>query len=437
MHMSQENRVSRRAFLGGAAAAVAAPYIVPASVLGREGWKPPSERITMGFIGIGNMGGGHFGEVLGSWRKQLQIVAVCDVDGVKRENARKQAEKAYGDDKRSGTFKGCEEYHEFEKLLERKDIDACLCAVPDHWHAMLAIAVMKAGKDIYSEKPLSLTIREAQAMVAAARRYNRVFQTGSQQRSEFNFRFACELVQNGRIGKLQTVYVNIGEPSAERYLPEQPVREKFDWDRWQGPAAWHPYNAERCSGDYSGGWRKIRDYSGGMTTDWGAHHFDIGQWGMGMDENGPVEILPLTDKSDMTFIYANGVRMIRKANVEGHGGVNGVLFVGSEGKVEVNRGYIKTWPETLMNERFGADEIHLYDSPGHKQDWVNCIRNRKRPICDVAIGASTVTVCHLGNIAHWLGRPIKWDPAKQEIIGDTEASRWLDRPKRAPWRLYL
>ncbi|HOB76469.1 MAG TPA: Gfo/Idh/MocA family oxidoreductase [Phycisphaerae bacterium] len=439
--MSQRNHVTRRAFLHGAAATLAAPYIVPASALGRNGWKPPSERITLGFIGIGNMGGGHLHDVLRneSMRRQLQVVAVCDVDGVKRENARKAVEDAYAKERNSGVYKGCEEYHEFEKLLERKDIDAVLCAVPDHWHAIVAIAACRAGKDIYSEKPLTLTIREAQELTAAVRRYNRVFQTGSQQRSEWNFRFACELVRNGRIGKLQTVYVNIGEPSEERYFPEEPVRDRFDWDRWLGPAPWQPYNSERCSGSYSGGWRRVRDYSGGMTTDWGAHHFDIGQWGMGMDENGPVEILPLNREKNepMTFIYANGVRMIRCQQAEGHGSVNGVLFVGTEGRVEVNRGYLKTWPESLVNERIGPGEIHLYESPGHKQDWINCIRNRKRPICDVAIGASSVIVCHLGNIAYWLQRPIKWDPARGEIVGDTEASRWLDRPRRAPWRLYL
>ncbi len=439
--MSRQKKVTRRTLLRTAAGTLAAPYFVPASALGRGGWKPPSERITMAMIGIGNMGGGHLGDILNSndMRAQLQIVAVCDVDAVKRRNARKQVEDKYAADRQAGSFKGCDEYNEFEKLLERKDIDAVLCAVPDHWHAIVAIHAARMGKDIYSEKPLTLTIREAQEMVAAMRRYNRVFQTGSQQRSEHNFRFACELVQNGRIGKLQTVHVSIGMPSEEKYLPEEPVREGLDWDRWLGPAPWQPYNAERCSGDYGGGWRRIRDYSGGMTTDWGAHHFDIGQWGMGMDGHGPVEIHPPDDakKTPLTFVYENGVRMFRAGEAEGHGGVNGVLFTGTEGRVEVNRGYLKTWPAELMNERIGPDEIHLYESPGHKQDWINCIRNRQRPICDVAIGASTIIVCHLANIASWLNRPIKWDPVKQEIVGDLEASRWLDRPKRGPWRLYL
>ncbi|GMU22941.1 MAG: hypothetical protein AMXMBFR13_30250 [Phycisphaerae bacterium] len=435
--MSERSRVTRRAFLKTAAATAAAPYFVPASALGRDGWKAPSERITLGFIGIGNMGGGHLGDVLGNaqWRRQLQILAVCDVDAKKRANSRKQVEEKYGADRESGTFKGCTEYHEYEKLLERPDIDAVLMAPPDHWHAMIACAAAAAGKDIYCEKPLSLTVREAEQMVATTRRYGRVFQTGSQQRSDWNFRFGCELVRNGRIGKLQTVHVNIGDPSQEAYLPEEPVREGLDWDRWLGPAPLQPYNSVRCSGDYGGGWRRIRDYSGGMTTDWGAHHFDIGQWGMGMDGSGPEQILPPEGDNQMTFVYANGVRMFRSNKAEGHGGVNGVLFTGTDGKVEVNRGSIKTWPEKLMQERIGPDEIHLYESSNHKQDWIDCIRSRQRPICDVEIGASTVTVCHLGNIAYWLKRPIRWDPAKHEIIGDPEAARWLDRPKRAPYRL--
>jgi len=437
--------VSRRAFLKGAAAAVAAPYFVPASALGRAGWKPPSERITVGFIGIGNMGGSHLPGFLGD--KEVQVVAVCDVDAVKRANARKQVEEKYAADRQAGTFKGCAEYHKFEELLARPDIDAILSAVPDHWHAIVAIATCRAGKDIYSEKPLSLTIREADAMVAAVRRYGRVFQTGSQQRSEHNFRLACELVRSGRIGKLQAVYVNVGGPSQERYLPEEPVREGLDWDRWLGPAPWQPYNSERCSGNYGGGWRDIRDYSGGMMTDWGAHHFDIAQWGMGMDGSGPVEIIPPkkapetrqapdgTKGEGVVYKYANGVVMYHSCKAPGDHNVNGVLFVGTDGKVEVNRGYFKTWPDEIGTTPIGPNDVHLYQSPGHRQDWLNCIRNRQRPICDVAIGASSVTVCHLGNIAYWLGRPLKWDPVKHEIIGDEEASRWLDRPKRAPWRL--
>ena len=426
--MTQRNKVSRRTILKGAAGALAVPYFVPASALGRGGWLPPSERITVGFIGIGNMGGGHFDGFLDD--KQLQVVAACDVRRDVRERRKKQAEDKYAADRQAGTYKGCEAYNNFEDLLARDDIDAVLIAVPDHWHATVACAAARAGKDIYCEKPLTLTIKEAWDLVATVRRYGRVFQTGSQQRSESNFRLACELVQSGRIGKLQTVTVSIGKPSEEAYLPEQPVPEGFDWNRWLGPAPWQPYNAERCSGSYSGGWRLIRDYSGGMTTDWGAHHYDIAQWGMGMDGSAPVEIIPPNGKDveHMTFKYANGVVMHRAQ-------ANGILFSGTDGDIEVNRGYFKADPQSIAEEPLGPKDVHLYNSPGHRQDWINCMRSRKRPICDVAIGASTITVCHLSNIAHWLGRPIKWDPAKREIIGDPEATRWVDRPKRAPWHL--
>lgn len=435
--MAVQTSISRRGLLRGAAAAVAAPYIVSASALGKNGWKPASERIVIGNIGLGNMGSSHFPGCLDD--KELQVVAVCDVDAVKRRQKKAQAEEKYAADRQAGSYKGCEEYHEYEKLLERKDIDAVLIAVPDHWHAMVAIAACRAGKDVYCEKPLSLTIREAWAMRDAARRYGRVFQTGSQQRSESNFRLACELVQSGRIGKLVKVNVNVGGPSREKYLPEQPVRADFDWERWLGPAPWQPYNEERCSGSYGGGWRHIRDYSGGMMTDWGAHHLDIAQWGLGMDGNGPVEVVPLIpmpeiggprDKEGLVYKYANGIPLYH-----GGGGGAGVVFTGTDGKIMVDRGFLRSEPDHIINEPLGANDVHLYESPGHRQDWINCIRTRQRPICDVEVGASSVTVCHLGNIAYWLGRPLQWDPDKKEIIGDAEASRWLDRPKRGPWRL--
>ncbi len=428
--------ISRRSFLGRAAAVAATPYIITSTALGRSARAVASERITLGFIGVGNMGGGHLSGFLGN--REVQIVAICDVDTDKRERARKQVEEHYAAAAASGTFNGCETFNEFELLLERPDIDAVLIAVPDHWHATIAIAACRAGKDVYCEKPLALTIREADAMLAAARRHSTVFQVGSQQRSDANFRYACELVRNGRIGQLQKVNVGIAGPSREKYLPEEPIPDGLDWDRWLGPAPYQPYNSERCSGDYGGGWRHIRDYSGGMTTDWGAHHYDIAQWGMGMDGSGPVEITPPPEPPDvrttpdpekgptLTFRYANDVMMY-------HGGANGILFTGTEGKVEVNRGYFRTWPESIGQAPIGPNDLHLYESPGHQQDWIHCIRARKRPIADVAVGHSTITVCHLANIAYWLRRPIRWDPEKRMIVGDAEATRWLDRPKRAPW----
>jgi len=417
---------------------VAAPYFVPAAALGHATRLAPSERITLGFIGVGNMGSAHLPNFLGN--REVQVVAICDVDRLKRDKAREQVEQHYAAERESGRFRGCETYNEFEDLLARDDIDAVLIAVPDHWHALIAIAACKAGKDVYCEKPLALTIREAREMVRAARRYNTVFQTGSQQRSDAKFRYACELVRNGRIGKLLTVHVDVGGPSSEKYLPEEPLREGLDWERWLGPAPWQPYNAERCSGNYGGGWRHIRDYSGGMMTDWGAHHFDIAQWGIGADESGPVEISAPPAPPDIRTVpqpgqgvvykYANGVVMY-------HGGANGVLFTGTDGKVEVNRDYFRSWPEEIGREPIGPNDQRLYESDDHAQNWVECIRTRRRPIADVEIGCRSVTVCHLGNIAYWLGRAIRWDPVKEEIIDDAEASRWLDRPKRAPWRTHL
>jgi predicted dehydrogenase len=426
---------SRRQFLKAAGALFAAPYFVPATALGHGGRPAPSERLTMGFIGVGNMGGGHLPNFLAN--KGVQVVAICDIYRAKRDAAQKKTEEHYAAERASGTFKGCETYNEFENLLARPDIDIVLIAVPDHWHALIATAACQAGKDVYCEKPLTLTIREAEALVKTVRRTGRVFQTGSQQRSDYYFRYACELVRNKRNGDLKTVAVNIGLPSNERYLPEQPIPDGLDWERWLGPAPWQPYNETRYSGDYGGGWRFIRDYSGGMTTDWGAHHFDIGTWGMGEDGRGPIQILPprLSDFKTMEFRYATGVRMLRTDKWEGQK-VNGVRFVGTKGIIEVNRGYFKTWPESIGKEPIGPNDIHLYESNNHQQNWLDCVRSRRLPICDVAIGASSITTCHLGNIATWTGRKIKWDPQKREIVGDEVAARWLDRPKRAPWRLF-
>jgi predicted dehydrogenase len=423
------------------------PTIVKPSALGGGNGNapPPSERVTVGFIGIGNMGSGHLGNFLSN--REVQLLAMCDVREEVRNKTKKQVEDRYADVFDSSSYSGCGTYLDFQEMLGREDMDAVLIATPEHWHAIMSIEAAKAGKDIYCEKPLSHTIKEARAMVEAVRRYSRVFQTGSQQRSDSNFRLGCEIVRNGRIGKLQSVHVNVGGTSNWAFLPEQPVPPGLDWDRWLGPAPFAPYNAERASGSYSGGWRLIRDYSGGMMTDWGAHHFDIAQWGLGMDESGPVEIHPPNGKEHkvLTYVYGNGVPVyhmfgpneaqVRLPFSDSKRKVNGVLFVGDKGWVETNRGYLKTSPESLAREPMGPNEIHLYKSSNHVGDWINCIKSRRRPICDVEVGARSITVCHLGNIAYWLNRSIKWDPQKEQIIGDEEANRMLQMPMRGPWRL--
>lgn len=267
-------------------------------------------------------------------------------------------------------------------------------------------------------------------MVEAVRRYGRVFQTGSQQRSSGEFLRACEIVRSGRIGRVHNVNVNVGGPSWPVAFPEQPIPDGFDWDMWLGPAPWAPFNEERSSGNYGGGWRQVRDYSGGMMTDWGAHHFDIAQWGLGMDDSGPVEITPpnVSDNGKLMYRYANGTTLTHQ------GGGNGVLFEGEDGWVEVNRGHFAVSRPELA-EPIGPTEVTLYHSPGHHEDFLRCVKERRRPITDVAIGAHSATVCHLGNIAWWTGRTIHWNPDTWQIEGDEAAARWLDRPRRAPWRL--
>ena len=423
--------VTRRAFLKGAAAsAVCGPYVITSSALAAKGHAAASDRIGIGCIGIGGNGVGHLSRYLGA--SDTQVVAVCDVDTDKRVEAEERANKRYADKIKSGAYKGVGAYNDFRDLLARQDVDAVVITTPDHWHAVIAIAAAKAGKDIFCEKPLSLTIGEARAMVNAARRYGRVFQTGSQQRSGHagRFRFACEMVRNGRIGKLLTAHVTVGGPSGDCFLPEEPVPKGLDWDFWIGPAPWRPYNSRI----HPFKWRNYRDYSGGGMTDWGAHHFDIVQWALDMDRSGPVEIYPPDgkDRQRLTYRYANGVELY-------HGGYtgkgSGILFTGTDGKIEVSREELRTYPDSIGKEPTGPNEVHLYESRDHGANWLECIRTRRRPVCDVETGCRSVTVCHLGNLAYWLKRPLKWDPAKERFVGDDEANRWIDRPKRAPWRL--
>jgi predicted dehydrogenase len=429
-------KLSRREFMSAAAAATV-PMILSRPAGADD--KPASERLTLGFIGVGMMNRGHLGHFLG--QNDVQVLAVCDVDTTRREAAKKTVEQRYADKIKSGDYKGCAEYVDFRELLARKDIDAVVIATPDHWHAIPAIEACKAKKDIYCEKPLSLTIHEAKAMIDAARKYERVFQTGSQQRSENSFRQACELVRNGRIGKLKTVYVNVGAPSKPCDLPEEELEKGLDWDRWLGPAPKRGYNSilsPRGIHNHFPNWRNYREYSGGMMTDWGAHHFDIAQWGLGMDESGPVEIIPPTDEKaqkGVRYIYANGVEVIHGDQYEPGKNVNGVAFIGTDGKVFVNRGFIKSEPEDLLKQPLGEKDLHLYKSPGHQRDWLNCVRSRKKPLCDVEIGARSVTVCHLGNLAYWNHKKLRWDAKEWQFVGGDGDNKWLDRERRDPWQL--
>ena len=424
-------KLSRRDFLRESAsvsiAAIGFPYILPSSVIGQAA---PSNRITLGFIGTGKQNQHLIRSFLNS--PGTQTLAVCDVDKLKLKRAQDTVQEHYSKPN-SAPYKGCTTYGDFRELLARDDIDAVVIATPDHWHSITVIQAAQAGKDIYCEKPLAQTIAEARAMVNAVRRYGRIFQTGSMQRSDDKFRFACELVRNGYIGEVKTVTVGIGGPPDDKPLPAEPVPDYLDWDMWVGPAPWRPYNNDlspHISFDGFPNWRYHSDFGGGGMTDWGAHHYDIAQWGLGMDETGPVAIIPPDGKDYkvLTYKYANGVIMTRD-------NANGILFTGTKGRVEVNRGYLKTWPDTLQSQQLKPEEIHLYDSKNHYTDWLDAIRKRTKPICDIETGCRSVTVCHLGNIAYRLGRPLKWDPQREVFISDSKANRLLSRAMRSPWHL--
>jgi predicted dehydrogenase len=429
--MNNTNRFSRRQFLKTTATlAVTTPILLPSATGAAP--KGPNDRITLGFIGMGKQNSGLLNGFIHS--KETQVVAVCDVDTTRREHAKQTVENYYAKQTDKGSFKGCEAYVDFRQLIARKDIDAVVIATPDHWHALNVIAAAKAGKDIYCEKPLSLTIAEARAMVNAVRKNKRICQTGSMQRSSREFLKACSLVRNGRIGKVKTVIVGVGAPSKWCDLPEETMEPGLDWNFWLGPAPARPYNSvlsPRGVHDHFPDWRNYREYSGGMMTDWGAHHFDIAQWGLGMDDSGPVEIIPPEDPKATTgvrFLYANGVEMIHDSSK------GGAKFIGTDGTIFVDRGKFQADPESIGQESLDALPIKLYASDNHLKDWLDCVRSRKLPICDVEIGCRSVSVCHLGNLAYWNHRRLKWDPKKERFIGDKEANTWLDRAKRAPWK---
>ena len=427
--------ISRRGFLGTAAAAVAAPYFVPASARGAEGRPAPSEQITLGMIGLGSMGLRHVKGFLPE--ADCRIIGVCDVDASRRKTAVGEINTHYGN-------RDCAAYNAFEDIIARADLDALCIAIPDHWHAIPAILAARAGKDIYGEKPLALTIADGRRMVRAVNTYGIVWQTGSWQRSTRNFRFACELVRNGRIGALQRVEVGLGSKPPCEPQPTQPVPAGFDYDRWLGPAPWAPYTAKRCHWNF----RWILDYSGGQLTDMGAHEIDIAHWGMGVDGTGPVRVTGtgefpsdgLWDAAvhyDFRAEYANGLTMHVDS---GHKYRGGVRFVGSDGWVFVSRSSLKAPPASLLRETIGPNEIHLArprgdNRQGHRRDFLDCVKSRAETITPIEIGQRSITVAHLANIAIMLGREIRWDPATERIIGDETAARMCSRSRREPWTI--
>ena len=402
---NHHRRASRRRFLKTVGAA-ALPLVLPASVFAQAGRPPASERIVMATIGTGSQGTGDMGGFMGF--PEVQMVAVCDVVPEHRERAQQRVNEKYGN-------KDCKAYSDFREVLARPDIDAVLIGTPDHWHALISIEACRHGKDIYCEKPESLTVREGRAMVEAVRRYGRVFSGGSQ-RVLGDYGDWPRQIWGGALGRVQEVFVECGGPSGECNLPEQPVPAGLDWEMWLGPAPWRPFHESLIRG----GFRPYRDYSGGGMTDWGAHRFGAAMFAVGLHLTGPTEITPPDggEHRYLTYRFANGLRMY-------HGGSSNITYRGTEGSLP---GRHRMPP-------------HRVDMPTYRGrggifgDFLHCVRTRERPFRDVEIAHRACTVCHLGNIAYWLKRPVKWDPVAEQIIGDPEANRWLDRPKREPWAI--
>ena len=451
---------TRRAFLKTSVAlgaTLGVPTFVPARVLGAQSAPPPSEKIVMGCIGVGSMGGGHLRAFLG--RDEVRLVAACDLREAFRQRAKRRIDERYGN-------RDAKTYHDFRALLARPDIDAVCVATPDHWHALIGIEAARNGKDMYLEKPADVHVAAAQALRQAINEYGVVFQFGTQQRSSRDFRRACELVRNQRIGKLQTIVVGSvpGATLPNQATQPEPDPREFDYNMWLGPAPWAPYTYERAASRAEGSpgyWMHIHDYGlGCLSGAWGIHHIDIAQWSNGTDDTGPLEIegtgvipedglcdTPLTWRVE--HLYANGVTMIHmdsrhteqefpqfveaRPALQYHG--CGILFIGTDGWVAVSRGGIATRPTTLLQETFDTNEVQLPVSNDHKRNFLECVRTRGKTICPVETAVRSDTICHLDDIAIRLGRKLRWNPEKERFIDDDQANRLLRRPLRSPWTL--
>jgi predicted dehydrogenase len=465
--MSDKSKTGRRQFLKRAAGvvgvSVAFPYIVPSSALGLDGAVAPSNRVTLGFIGVGNMGQNQLRPFI--YQSDVQVVAVCDPNRWRREQAQHIVNGEY--DKQV-----CAAYVDFRELVARRDIDAVCIASLDSWHVLHALAAVRAGKDVYVQKPLGMSIDEIKMLREDANRYSRVFQFGTQQRSSQEFRFACELVRNGRIGKLRTIEVGVHSGAGSRTGPKairpvdgvarherevtdertglaivepEPVPDWLDYEMWLGPAPRAPYTTARLTYPH---WFHISDYSLGYVSGWGVHHIDIAQWGNGTDSTGPVEVSgtavwphddALCDNPtswDVHYEYANGVSVHYTGSGPGFEGVrHGITFEGPDGRVFVNRGVLETEPKSLMESKIGPNELHLPVSELHEKNFIECVKSRERTICPVDVAVRSDTVCQLAWITFKLqDRKLKWDPEKEIFPNDPDANRLMKRTLRSPWQ---
>ena len=414
--MGKAERVSRREFVAHGARLAAATWAgfhyVAADVLGAEGAAPASDRIGLGHIGYGRRG-----TQLRGMRGGV-TVAIADVN--RKRLARADGQKIKG-------------FQDYRRLLDLDEVDAVVIASPDHWHALNALHAVQAGKDVYCEKPLTLTIREGRELADAVRRYARVLQTGSQWRSMHGSRLGCELVRNGRAGTIHTVHGHNFPSPWMPELPAEPVPPEIDWELWLGQSPFYPYNANIYLPRAKPGWISFRPWSGGELTGNGSHGLDMIQWALGTDRTGPVEVWADSPRinSQVHYRYANGVVL----HLDQGGYVVGGIFQGDKGEIRIDAARVACTPEEI-GQPIRPDEVHLYESNNHFQNWGDCIRSRAQPICDAEIGHRSAALCHLGNIARWLApRRLRWDPDAEQFVGDEEANRLTWRPMREPYRM--
>lgn len=428
------SKISRRTFLKSSGFAGSVMGLTASQYRSAFSAELPSERIRVGMIGVGNQGGPknnlkHFVN---------NTVAVCDLDqNYLGEAATFVKEKTQRSPMMSDDYR---------RLLDSRDIDAVVITVPDHWHALMTIDACKAGKDVYCEKPLTLVISEGKPMIEAARKYQRVVQTGSMQRSGDEFKLAVDLVQSGLLGTVTQVDVNLPGPNwisrAGKPVPDSEPPQGFDFNRWLGPAPLRSYNKNRCHYLFRFFW----DYSGGQQTNFGAHHLDIAQWGLGMDDSGPISVegtavynangwYETPDSTVINYVYSNGVTLRCRQKSETKDTKQGTEFIGDKGRLLVYRGGIEATPKELLKGVDIPDIAKSQMSPKHVQNFMDCVKSRKAPVADVAIGHRSATVCHLGNIAVRTKKKIAWDPKTETVVGDAEAAKWTTKEYRKPWSL--
>ena len=439
------NRTSKRRNFLKSTAVASAPFILPSSIWGAK--VKPNDRVVMGFIGMGKQNNGLLNNFIG---QGIQAVAVCDVDTNRRKNAEKIVNQKHENS-------DCQAFVDYREITEDKNIDAVCIATPDHWHSVITISALKNGKDVYCEKPLTHNIHESVEVIKAVKKYNRILQTGSMQRSSSEFRIACELVRNGVIGKIKNVGIAVGDPGRPCDLPEESPEPGLNWDLWCGPAPLRAYNSvlsPRGIHNHFPAWRNYMEYGGGMVTDWGAHHIDIAQWGLGTDNSGPVEARPPEDwkkwksKRGAKLVYSNGTTITHQSGF-------GVHFQGEDGDVKVNRGRfvfslkgkeiakfekrgdgslgsaLQTAEKTFLNNA----KVKLYKSTHHIRDFLSSVESRKKPITNEVVGGRSAICCHLMNQTYYNGEVIKWDPKTNTLSEQTGKPEWLTRDYRGIWKV--